>query len=64
MKDFFVYKQIPLEETRKLAELEPRLAELINFDKSFNIRLMPDHFQCLIHTVISQQASNAAVDTI
>lgn len=25
---------------------------------------MPDHYQCLVHSIISQQLSNAAVDTI
>jgi 3-methyladenine DNA glycosylase/8-oxoguanine DNA glycosylase len=64
MKQPFFYRSIPLGEMHELIKLEPKLADFINFDHPFNVRLMPDHFQCLVHSVISQQLSSAAVDTI
>jgi DNA-3-methyladenine glycosylase II len=64
MKPYFEYKLIPTSETSKLLEIEPKLGKYIDFTKPFNIRIMPNHYQCFIHTVISQQLSNAAVDTI
>jgi 3-methyladenine DNA glycosylase/8-oxoguanine DNA glycosylase len=64
MKKFFVYKTVPHEQIDELFKIEPKLAKYIDLSKSFTIRIMPDHYQCFIHSVISQQLSNAAVDSI
>jgi 3-methyladenine DNA glycosylase/8-oxoguanine DNA glycosylase len=64
MKKFFIYKTIPLEQINELLKIEPKLANLIDLSKPFTIRIMPDHYQCFIHSVISQQLANAAVDSI
>lgn len=64
MKNFFKYQNINIEHVRELANIEPRLKDFVDLNKPFNIRTMPDHFQCFVHTIISQQLSSAAVDTI
>jgi DNA-3-methyladenine glycosylase II len=63
-KNYFTYQIVPIEQTTELLNIEPKLGEFIDFTKPFNIRIMPDHFQCLIHCIISQQISSAALDTI
>ena len=64
MKKFFIYKIISQEQIHNLIKIEPKLMEFINFSKPFSVRIMPNHYQCFIHSVISQQLSSAAVNTI
>lgn len=64
MKNFFKYQIVPANHLEKLIKIEPKLIDVIDLKKPFNIRIMPDHFQCFVHTIISQQLSSAAVDTI
>jgi DNA-3-methyladenine glycosylase II len=64
MKKFFKFKLISEERIVELFNIEPELMNYLDAKKPFNIRVMPDHFQCFVHTVISQQLSSAAVDTI
>jgi 3-methyladenine DNA glycosylase/8-oxoguanine DNA glycosylase len=63
-KQYFIYQPIPLEQTNELLKIEPELGNFIDFSQPFNIRITPDHFHCLIHSIISQQISSAALDTI
>jgi DNA-3-methyladenine glycosylase II len=64
MKPLFVYKNVAKSQLEELFTYEPKLKSLILLDKPFTVRIMPDIYQCFVHTVISQQLSSAAVDTI
>jgi 3-methyladenine DNA glycosylase/8-oxoguanine DNA glycosylase len=64
VKKIFVYKTITQDQINKLLKIEPKLTNYLNLSKPFTVRIMPDHYQCLVHSIISQQLSNAAVDTI
>jgi 3-methyladenine DNA glycosylase/8-oxoguanine DNA glycosylase len=64
MLKYFKYKYVSVEQVNELVKIEPILKSFIASDKPFSIRIMPDHFQCFVHTIISQQLSNKAVDTI
>lgn len=64
MNKFFKYQIVKPEIIKELEKIEPRLPEFVDLDKPFSIRTMPDHFQCFMHTIISQQLSSAAVDSI
>jgi 3-methyladenine DNA glycosylase/8-oxoguanine DNA glycosylase len=64
MSRYFKYINIPTEQIIQLLTLEPKLVKFINADRPFSIRIMPDHFTCIVHTIISQQFSSAVVDAI
>jgi DNA-3-methyladenine glycosylase II len=64
MEKVFKYKTVNVIHLNELAKIIPTLPQMIDFKKPFSIRIMPDHFQCFVHTIISQQLSSAAVDTI
>jgi 3-methyladenine DNA glycosylase/8-oxoguanine DNA glycosylase len=64
MKKFFVYKTVPTEQINEILSREPKVQKFINLKHPFTVRIMPDRFQCFIHTVISQQLNSAAVDSI
>jgi 3-methyladenine DNA glycosylase/8-oxoguanine DNA glycosylase len=64
MKKIFVYKKISTAQINALLKLEPKLINYLDLTKPFTVRIMPDHYQCLVHSVISQQLTSAAVDAI
>ncbi|MDR3330315.1 MAG: hypothetical protein LBS76_03470 [Mycoplasmataceae bacterium] len=64
MKKFFIYKTVPMEQISELIKREPKLASFLDLKHPFTVRIMPDHYQCFIHSVISQQLNSAAVDSI
>jgi 3-methyladenine DNA glycosylase/8-oxoguanine DNA glycosylase len=64
MKKYFKYKKVTVEQIQQLINKEPFLGKFIDLKNPFTIRIMPDHFQCIVHTIISQQLHSAAVDSI
>jgi 3-methyladenine DNA glycosylase/8-oxoguanine DNA glycosylase len=64
MKKFFTYKTVPMDQINELVKIEPKLSSFLDLSHPFTVRIMKDHYQCFIHTVISQQLASAAVDTI
>ena len=61
---YFKYQKIDPSLLKELIDLEPRLVKYIDLNQPFYFRVMPNHFHCLVHTIVSQQLSNAAVDAI
>lgn len=61
---YFKYQKIDPSLLKELIDLEPKLAKYIDLNQPFYFRIMPNHFHCLVHTIVSQQLSNAAVDAI
>jgi 3-methyladenine DNA glycosylase/8-oxoguanine DNA glycosylase len=64
MKKFFLYKTVPMEQINEIIKIEPQLSKFIDLTHPFTVRIMPDYYQCFIHSVISQQLASAAVDSI
>jgi 3-methyladenine DNA glycosylase/8-oxoguanine DNA glycosylase len=64
MKKYFIYKTIPLDQINELIKIEPKLTTFLDLSKPFTVRIMPDHYHCFLHSVISQQLASAAVNTI
>jgi 3-methyladenine DNA glycosylase/8-oxoguanine DNA glycosylase len=63
-KKYFKFKHVSNEQVDSLISIEEKLQPYIDKFKPFNIRIMPNFFYCLVHTIISQQLSNKAVDSI
>lgn len=63
-KTYFKYVKIDPSQLKKLIAIESKIANFVDTEKPFYFRIMPDHFSCIVHTIISQQISNAAVDSI
>lgn len=63
-KTYFKYVKIDPSQLKKLIAIEPKIGNFVDIEKPFYFRIMPDHFSCIVHTIISQQISNAAVDSI
>ncbi len=61
---YFKYVKINQSQLIKLINIEPKIANFVNIEKPFYFRIMPNHFSCIVHTIISQQISNAAVNSI
>ena len=64
MKKYF--KRIVLEEDslKDILDRVPELKKYIKKDEKISIRINTDMFSCLVHTIIGQQLSNQAVDTL
>ncbi|MDR0545674.1 MAG: hypothetical protein LBG49_01995 [Mycoplasmataceae bacterium] len=64
MAKTFIYKTVNQAHINELFKLEPLLQRYLNINTPITFRLMPDHYKCLIHSIISQQLNSAAVDAI
>ncbi len=64
MKKYFVRKVLPKEELNYVINLVPELKKFINEDLEISFRINTDLFSCIVHTIIAQQISNAALDAI
>lgn len=64
MAKCFIYKTIDQKQLEHLLHLEPLLQSQIGINTPITIRLMPNHFECLIHSIISQQLQSSTVNSI
>ena len=64
MKKYFKRVVLDPETLKDILECVPELKKYIKDNEQISIRINTDMCSCLVHTIISQQLSNAAVDTI
>ena len=64
MKKYFKRVVLESESLKDILNRVPELKKYINENEQISIRINTDMFSCLVHTIIGQQLSNAAVDTL
>ena len=64
MKKYFKRVVLDSDSLKDILKRVPELKKYIKDNEQISIRINTDMFSCLVHTIISQQLSNAAVDTI
>lgn len=64
MKKYFKRVVLDSETLKDILTRVPELKKYIKEIDSISIRINTDMYSCLVHTIISQQLANAAVDTI
>lgn len=64
MKQYFRRVSLEYEELEYILQLFPQLGKYIQPTTDVNFRINTDLFSCFVHTIIAQQISNAALDSI
>lgn len=64
MKQYFETRWIDKSELNKILNAIPELKTYIQEDESISCRVSKDLFSCIVHTIISQQITSAALDKI
>lgn len=64
MKTYFKWKKLNKNDLKKIINLDPLLSNFIDINKPISIRITPDPYVSLVHSIISQQISSAALDSI
>jgi hypothetical protein len=64
MNKIFEFITIDKKELMHVVELEPKLSDKIDFSKPFTVRIMHDHYLCLLHSIISENETNVNIDSI
>ncbi len=64
MKQYFETRWIDKSELNEILNAIPELKTYIQEDESISYRVSKDLFSCIVHTIISQQITSAALDKI
>ena len=64
MKQYFETRWIDKSELNEILNAIPELKTYIQEDESISCQVSKDLFSCIVHTIISQQITSAALDKI
>ena len=63
-KTYFKYILVDPELIQNLINIKSEIKNFVDVNKPFYFRVMPDHYVCLIHSIISQQISSKILNSI